>query len=165
MWYNIYINNCQLFVQFSLEKMSQGTQTLRPIPPALQDTISLVLSMAIHVLSLPPTLLYMRWLRWRGCDQRNLQAYAALYISATGLVTPMGIILIVQNYNHLKSIFETEPLFVAAYATYVTSIMVSGLFLIQPRLSPNNARTGTGRSRQFKNRTTKTVSIPRLKSK
>ncbi|KAK3390637.1 hypothetical protein B0H63DRAFT_121170 [Podospora didyma] len=135
MWYNIYINNCQLFVQFSLERICPVTQSLNPVPPALHNTVSLVLSMAIHTFSLPPILLYIQWLRWRGCDQRSLQAYAALYTSATGLAVPMAIILLIQNYNHLKSVFEAESLFIAAYATFVTSIMVSGLFLIQPRLS------------------------------
>ena len=102
MWYNIYINNCQLFVQFSLERVCPVTQLLHPIPPGLRDTVTLVLGMAIHALSLPPILLYMQWLRERRCDQRSLQAYTAPYICAVGLIVPMEIIFLIQNYSSLQ---------------------------------------------------------------
>ena len=138
MWYSLYINNCQLFVHFALEKippMPDTSPTTEPVPPALRETISLVLGMVVHVLILPPILLYVRWLRWRGCDERNLRAYAALYYSVTGLIGPMMVILLTQNHNRLKLVFESQPLLIAAYASFVTAIMTSSLFLIYPRLS------------------------------
>ncbi|KAK4209372.1 hypothetical protein QBC37DRAFT_391298 [Rhypophila decipiens] len=137
MWYNIYINNCQLFVRFSLERVCPVTPSeSSPLPPSLQLTISLVLGMVIYTISLPPILIYMQWLRFRGCDARSLQAYTALYISAVGLSVPMSIIILIQNYNQLKALFETEPmLLVATWATLMTSIMTCSMFLIQPRIT------------------------------
>ncbi|KAM7218618.1 hypothetical protein V8F06_005937 [Rhypophila decipiens] len=137
MWYNIYINNCQLFVHFSLERVCPVKPSEpSPLPPSLQLTISLVLGMVIYIISLPPILIYMQWLRFRGCDARSLQAYTALYISAVGLSVPMSIIILIQNYNQLKALFETEPmLLVAAWATLMTSVMTGSMFLIQPRIT------------------------------
>ena len=135
MWYSLYINNCQLFVHFALEKISPVPDPTEPAPTALRETISLVLGMVVQVLILPPTLLYMLWLRWRGCDKKNLRAYAALFYSATGLIGPMTVILLTQNYNHLQLVFESQPLLLAAFASFMTAIMTSSLFLIYPRMS------------------------------
>ena len=135
MWYNLYINNCQLFVQFSLERITMAATATEATPPALRQTIGLVMSMAIYLLSYPPILCYTRWLQWRGCDQRSLQIYSALYFTASGMIWPMLMINLSQFYYQLKSIFETESLLLAAWAAFATSVMASGAFLIMPILT------------------------------
>ena len=60
MFYNLYINNRQLFIQFSLEKIvptppttSDATDLPSALPPLLRDTIGIMLTLVLYVISYP----------------------------------------------------------------------------------------------------------------
>lgn len=136
LWYSVYVNNCQLYVHFSLEKIAPAVKySGNQLPPVLQITIGSVINNVICILTFPLLLVYIRWLKWRGCDQKSLQAYAALFTMSVTMIWPGITITLGQTYSMLHDIFESQPLLMATIASLPPSIMAPGFMLFLPSLA------------------------------
>lgn len=108
-WYDVFGNNCQLFVNFSLSKITPEDTTSAATSSHFDNTITTVLLVFSNLLMLPVVTAYLRWLRWRGCDQTSLQAYASLYSLFTATTLSMIFMLFSQTYNSLAApMYELE---------------------------------------------------------
>ena len=97
--------------------------------------IGSVISYTIGILTFPLLLTYIRWLQWRGCDQKSLQAYAALFYMSITMIWPVITISLTQTYAMLYELFESQPLLIATIASFPTSIMAPGFMLFMPSLA------------------------------
>lgn len=142
-WYDLYINNCQLFVHFSIKRIA-ALDAVNPKPAvnidAPENTISGILLLAAFTIVRPFALLELRWLAWRGCDEKNLQAYAALVTYSITMLPPSLIMVFTQQYYLLASIFEQQPLFVAILTTLMTAALVNSTTMTLPLLTFPRAR-------------------------
>src|SRR5436305_14667001 len=108
MWYDVFGNNCQLFVKFTLSKIAPEnpgptSMASKKSSEPTESTISMILLIGSQLLMLPFITSYLRWLRWRGCDQVNLQIYAAIFSLFTVLLLTMTFTLFSQAYYMLAS--------------------------------------------------------------
>ncbi|KAI9778085.1 MAG: hypothetical protein M1839_008389 [Geoglossum umbratile] len=132
MYYDVFSNNCQLFVKFSLKKIAPP-ESPTPMTPEFDDTISLMLLLAIQLVSIPFMTVYLRWLRWRGCDQYNLQVYAALHSLFVGLTGSTALMTLSQSYYFIAAtVYARENVIVATLASLQSAIFGIGLFFSMP---------------------------------
>ncbi|KAH0543151.1 hypothetical protein FGG08_002496 [Glutinoglossum americanum] len=142
MWYDIFSNNCQLFVKFCLKRIAPAAaESPTPMTSSFENTISLMLAFAIQLVSLPFMTAYLRWLRWRGCDQYNLQAYATLFSIFAGITGTMTLTLLSQSYYLLAStIYSNEKLVVVILASFQSAPMVLSMLISMPVVTFPRAR-------------------------
>lgn len=135
-WYDVVGNNCQLFVNFSLSKITPEDTTSAATSSHFANTITTVLVVFSQALMLPIVTAYLRWLRWRGCDQTSLQAYAFLYSLFTATTLSTTFMLFSQTYNFLAApIYELENGLIGVLAGLQTALFAFHLIVYPPLLT------------------------------
>ncbi len=146
-YYDLTVNNCQLFVLFATSKISPMVP-IGQLPIGTSGQIAGMLLTLPSRLLLPIIVIYLRW--WLGVDYENLNLFCALFNTFMSCCVSCLFTMHSQLSYMIAEQFLSMPQGMGAFIAFpiglMTSFTMTGMFFLWPWLSwPHIQRSDDGR--------------------